>query len=542
MQQMTTLLAFEHQQTQAANLQLQESLSQQKKIERQLQFQNQLATHILRYQTTSGLHSWLQAIGSHFRATHIHFSPQSEGFEAVHIALSNEPTFDQERLDLETKTELDASIHLIEKERLTLCALPLHSPSKFIGTLTLQFHHRFTETSALQKTTYLLNIGLMRVLDDIRIKDHHQLIQRILNGLREAILFVDVTNTNIFTNRMFHQLFPDWSPSEKQSENLAFVIESFEPLILETDALYAYVEQIKAGFEHDTIVPAQDFSMPDDRYLRLYTEFLPDRQGILFVFRERTVEVNHAKKEQNFISVLSHELRTPLASIEGFSELMLHRTLSSEKQQKYLETVRSETRRLSQLLTEFLDYQRLSHQKESYQLESFCIEHMFVELTEWLNVTTSTHHIQIESDGPCLITADPEKIRRVLLNLLNNAIKYSSAGSNIHVSLACRETEVIITISDDGYGIPTQDLPYLFDPYYRVEQADHLQVQGTGLGLTICKEIIEAHGGRITVHSEIGKGSDFFIRLPRDEEWNTTNNMHKNSMNNLQLGSEERGS
>lgn len=542
MQQMTTLLAFEHQQTQAVNSQLQESFYQQKIIERQLQFQNQLATQILRHQSMSGLHTWLQAIGSHFRATHIHFSPQSESFEPVHIALSDEPTFDQERLELEAKTELDTSLHLIEKEQSTLCALPLHSPSKFIGTLTLQFHHRFTETIALQKTTHLLNIGLMRLLDDIRIKDHHQLIQRILNGLREAILFVDVTNTNIFTNHMFHQLFPNWSPSEKQSESLAFVIETFEPLILETDALYAYVEQIKAGFEHATVVPAQDFSMSDDRHVRLYTEFLSDRQGILFVFRERTVEVTYAKREQNFISVLSHELRTPLASIEGFSELMLHRTLSTSKQRKYLETMRSETQRLSQLLTEFLDYQRLSHQKESYQLESFCIEHMLIELTEWLNVTTSTHHIQIESDGPCLITADPEKIRRVLLNLLNNAIKYSSAGSNIQVSLACCEAEIVITISDDGYGIPKKDLPHLFDPYYRVEHEDHLQVQGTGLGLPICKEIIEAHGGRITVHSEIEKGSDFFIRLPRDEEWNTTNNMYKDSMNNLQIGSEERGS
>ena len=542
MQQMTTLLAFEHQQTQVANLQLQESLYQQKTIERQLQFQNQLATQILRHQSTSGLHTWLQVIGSHFRAAHIYFSPQSENFEPVHIALSDEPIYDKERLELEAKTELDTSIHLIEKEQLTLCALPLHSPSKFIGSLTLQFHHRFTETVALQKTTHLLNIGLMRLLDDIRIKEHHQLIQRILNGLREAILFVDVTNTNIFTNRMFHQLFPNWSPSENQSENLAFVIEAFEPLILETEALYAYVEQIKAGFDHASVIPAQDFSMPDDRHLRLYTEFLPERQGILFVFRERTVEVNHAKKEQNFISVLSHELRTPLASIEGFSELMLHRSLSPSKQRKYLETMRSETQRLSQLLTEFLDYQRLSHQKESYQLESFCIEHMLIELTEWLNVATSTHHLQIQTDGPCLITADQEKIRRVLLNILNNAIKYSPVDSNIQISLACCEAEIVITISDDGYGIPKQDLPYLFDPYYRVEQADHLQVQGTGLGLPICKEIIEAHGGRITVHSEIGKGSDFFIRLPRDEEWNTTNNMYNNSMNNLQLGSEERGS
>lgn len=542
MQQMTTLLAFEHQQTQAANLQLQESLFQQKTSERQLQFQNQLATQILRHQSTSGLHTWLQAIGNHFRATHVHFSPQSENFESVHIVLSDEPPCDKERMVLEAKTKLDASIHLIEKEQLTLCALPLHSPSKFIGTVTLQFHDHFKETIALQKTTHLLNIGLMRLMDDIRIKDHHQLIQRILNGLREAILFVDLTNTNVFTNRMFHHLFPDWSTSKKQSENLAFVIETFESLIIETDVLYAYIEQIKAGFENASSIPAQDFSMPGDRHVRLYTEFLPERQGILFVFRERTVEVNHAKKEQNFISVLSHELRTPLASIEGFSELMLHRTLSPSKQRKYLETMRSETQRLSQLLTEFLDYQRLSHKKESYQLERFCIEHLLIELTEWLNVSTSTHHLQIQTDGPCLITADQEKIRRVLLNILNNAIKYSPVDSNIQVSLACCEAEIVITISDEGYGIPTQDLPYLFDPYYRVEQADHLQVQGTGLGLPICKEIIEAHGGHITVHSEIGKGSDFFIRLPREEEWNTTNNMYKNSMNNLQLGSEERGS
>ncbi|MGX9807476.1 sensor histidine kinase [Exiguobacterium acetylicum] len=520
MQQMTTLLAFEHQQTQAVNTKLQESIGQQKIFERQLQFQNQLATQILRYQSTSGLHTWLQAIGTHFRATHVHFSPQSNDLEHVHIALTKEPTCDQERLALEAKTELDASIHLIEMDQLTLCALPLHSSSKFIGTLTLQFHRPFTDTIALQKTTHLLNIGLMRLLDDIRIKDHHQLIQRILNGLREAILFVDVSNMNIFTNQMFHQLFSNWSPSEKQSESLSFVIETFEPLLLETEALYAYVEQIKAGFEHGSIVPAQDFSMPDDRHLRLYTEFLPERQGILLVFRERTVEVNYAKKEQDFISVLSHELRTPLASIEGFSELMLHRTLSPEKQRKYLETMRSETQRLSQLLTEFLDYQRLSHQKETYQLESFCIEHMLIELTEWLNVVTATHHLHIQTDGPCLITADQEKIRRVLLNILNNAIKYSPVDSNIHVSLACFEAEVVITISDDGYGIPKQDLPYLFDPYYRVEHADHVQVQGTGLGLPICKEIIEGHGGRITVHSEIGKGSDFFIRLPRDEEWN----------------------
>ncbi|MCT4792747.1 MULTISPECIES: HAMP domain-containing sensor histidine kinase [Exiguobacterium] len=339
--------------------------------------------------------------------------------------------------------------------------------------------------------------------------------QRILNSLREAIIYVDLSAGQLIHNRALSNLFPELSDLPEDTQELASITKVMERLIVDHQALSLYMDEVRRHLEVGLPIATQDFEIRQNRYVRLYTEILDDQRGLIFVFRERTAEVETIQKEKSFISMISHELRTPLASIEGFSELMIHRKLPPDKQLKYLKTVKTEAQRLGHLVSEFLDYQRMSHQKEKYHFEPFDLSNLVVEIVDWMNISVPSHQIIFDTKHKkCKILADEDKIRRLLINLINNAVKYSPDNPRIDVLLDCSPEEVVVTISDNGLGIPKKDIPHLFDSYYRVDHQEHKKIQGTGLGLLICKEIVDAHGGQISVSSEVNKGSDFLIRLP----------------------------
>lgn len=221
--------------------------------------------------------------------------------------------------------------------------------------------------------------------------------------------------------------------------------------------------------------------------------------------------------KDELISTVSHELRTPLSSILGYLELLRYRQLTPEKTQRYVEIMHEEAKRLTTLLNEFLDIQRMEGGKQPYDFKSFSLRQLLLDTTDAFGETAETHRIVLDvKEDPVMIVADENKIKQVVLNLLSNAIKYSPSADHITVSLHTQGEQAIITVTDHGLGIPQNAFDKLFTKFYRVDNSAVRKIGGTGLGLAICKEIIESHGGAISVESELHQGSTFTVVLDLD--------------------------
>ncbi len=225
-------------------------------------------------------------------------------------------------------------------------------------------------------------------------------------------------------------------------------------------------------------------------------------------------EYDRLKSE--FVGIVAHDFRRPLMAIRGFAELVLEEEdLPPETRQEYMRTVISETEHLALLANDTL----LITQIETGQL-SFNFREVDVGpfLLEAVPLGLSEHSVLVDvPQGFPKIWADPDRLRQVLTNLLSNAVRYSPSGESIVVRVRERGTQhIVIEVVDHGLGIPPDQIGKLFQKFARVRTEDHLKISGTGLGLYICRLIVEGHGGQIWVESEVGKGSTFGMSLPLD--------------------------
>jgi len=225
------------------------------------------------------------------------------------------------------------------------------------------------------------------------------------------------------------------------------------------------------------------------------------------------LRLNTLKAE--FISTVSHELRSPLTPIVGFSELLSATTIDADRVRDMGAEILRHAQRMQRLVDDLLD---VSHMEAG----RFRLDMVDVDLGQLLERTVteiarqSDHHeVAYHSVGALpVIRGDPLRLRQVIDNLLTNAIKYSPEGGQIDVTAFQRGTEVVVAVRDQGIGLPPDKLGRLFEKFYRVDNALAHRVRGSGLGLAIVKHIIDAHGGRVWVESELGRGSTFTFSLP----------------------------
>ena len=236
--------------------------------------------------------------------------------------------------------------------------------------------------------------------------------------------------------------------------------------------------------------------------------------GSVIVLNDTTAahELDRAKDE--LIAMVSHELRTPLASLVGFSELLLSREFPDAQRKKYLETMLKEGQRLTELINDFLDLQRMEGGYKRLDLGPADLATLITRAVTAAGDNTKTPiEVVLPEDLP-LVIADVNAVHQVLINLLSNARKYSPGGGPIRVDARVIDDAVEISIRDSGLGLPAEVLPKLFNKFYRVANVDRRGISGTGLGLAICRGIIEAHGGRIAAESSgSGQGSRFYFTL-----------------------------
>lgn len=229
----------------------------------------------------------------------------------------------------------------------------------------------------------------------------------------------------------------------------------------------------------------------------------------------RQKEVDRLKNE--LVSTVSHELRTPLGSLCGFAELLLAREHPPARQRQFLGIILEEGRRLGRLVDDFLDIQRIESGRQTYQMEPASLDDLAGQAVAAFGGMAGA---QVELVPPChplaAVRADPARIRQVLANLLSNAVKFSK-GAPVQVRFEARPGWVRVLVEDHGIGIPAEAQSRLFTRFFRVDNRDTRTIGGTGLGLALVKSLVDAHGGQVGVHSEVGVGSTFWFELPTGE-------------------------
>jgi signal transduction histidine kinase len=229
-------------------------------------------------------------------------------------------------------------------------------------------------------------------------------------------------------------------------------------------------------------------------------------------------ELALAKLKSDFVSNVSHELRTPLALIRLYAEtLELGRISNSGKQQEYYEIIRKESERLTSLINNILDFSRIESGKKEYSFRETDVADLVRSTLESYRFEIEQNGFQldqkIESDVPPL-WVDREAIARSLLNLVNNAVKYSGAEKYLGVHLYRHNNGVNLEVVDHGIGIPAKEHLKIFEKFYRVGDPLVHNTKGSGLGLSLVRHIVQAHGGEVAVESTPGMGSKFIITLP----------------------------
>jgi signal transduction histidine kinase len=236
--------------------------------------------------------------------------------------------------------------------------------------------------------------------------------------------------------------------------------------------------------------------------------------GVVLILRDITRERNLARLRSDFISNVTHELKTPLTSIRMYTEsLLMGRVKTSDGQKEYLEVVVNESERLKRMINNILEFSKMEKGKPEYHFVNSNLASILKSAMQEMNYWFEKENFEIvtELDEKINAEVDPEKMKQVIENLLSNAIKYSSDTKKIFIRLFRGINHICIEVEDCGMGIPEEKIPRIFEAFYRIDQKDN--ISGTGLGLTVVKEIIEAHNGKITVTSKPGKGSKFVIML-----------------------------
>jgi two-component system phosphate regulon sensor histidine kinase PhoR len=325
----------------------------------------------------------------------------------------------------------------------------------------------------------------------------------------EGVLVVDARNEIILANDQLRELFDAWGDLEGRSPLEALRHADLDAVMAEAQSTDLPVSAaIAAGLAAARSVRVQAVRFPSGSGRRL---------GTVAVLHDITELVCLEQVRRDFVANASHELRTPLTAIRGFTETLLSsRDLPDADRRSYLEIVDRHARRLGNLVGDLLELSRIEGREQQLELVGVDLPAVADELIRdsRTRFTEKDLDVSLESRGQATVWADPQAVEQILLNLLDNAAKYTEPGGRIEIRIESDEHSVRTSVRDTGIGIPKRDLERIFERFYRVDKARSRALGGTGLGLSIVKHLIQSLGGEIAVESELGKGSIFSFTLP----------------------------
>ena len=242
-------------------------------------------------------------------------------------------------------------------------------------------------------------------------------------------------------------------------------------------------------------------------------------RGLVIVLQDITEQERLESLRREFVANVSHELRTPLTTVKSYVETLMDGAARTPGvRDRFLEVISAETERMTRLVADLLDLSQIDYEGPRWSLDTFALEALVRETCTRFAPQAEQNGVDLECKlAQATVHASRDRIQQVLLNLLSNAVEFTPSGGTIKVEMQMVDREVEVTVEDSGVGIPRDELPRVLDRFYRVEKGRSRRVGGgTGLGLSIAREIVEGHGGQITIESEPGKGTRVCFTLPTD--------------------------
>ena len=328
--------------------------------------------------------------------------------------------------------------------------------------------------------------------------------EAILANMAEAVLTIDQSEQILSAN-----------PAAKEIFNLPGLNVNYQRHLQPPKLLELIGQALQ---EHKTMTG--EVKLPEGGYYLVHlTPMTSDDEDILLVvMQDISARWQLEVMRRQFVANVSHELRTPLTSIQGFVEAILDGVVTDKEAAKhYLQIVLDETKRLNRLVSDLLDLSRLESGELPLKLETLYLTPLLEDLAKTIGPLARNEEIQLELDlEPSFapVKADRDRIAEVILNLVHNALRFTPKGGVVRISTRNFEGEVEVAVADTGPGLPPEELPRVWERFYKSDQARTHGSGGTGLGLAIVKQIVEAHDGKVAVQSEVGKGATFSFSLP----------------------------
>jgi len=359
-----------------------------------------------------------------------------------------------------------------------------------------------------------------REIAQLRQEQEQDKVQRqakqelVLDSMVEGLLLLDGSGRIQLANRAFRRLFP--APGEIRSKTILEVLRwpELSQLIKELGATQAWVNrEIR-------------FPGPDEVWFQISAASITDKdaegQGTVLVFHDVSQLKRLERTRQEFVANVSHELRTPLSHIKGYAETLLSGAKDNpEVSTRFLQTIERNAERLRLLIEDLLTISEIESGRVRLDLKPVSVASLVSRVLNDFQTRARVRGVTLQSEMvEAEVRADAGRLEQVVSNLVDNAIKYGRQGGRVTVGSRLldggRRAEIFIR--DDGPGLPPEALERVFERFYRVDKARSREQGGTGLGLSIVKHLIQSHGGRVWVRSEMGKGATFYFTLPlRDE-------------------------
>lgn len=345
-----------------------------------------------------------------------------------------------------------------------------------------------------------------------RISAEKNRLDTILRGMGEGVVVTDNAGVITLANPAFRSLL---SPVD-EIEGKTLIEITRQPSLI--NALKKVLETRQEIMEEMTVL------VPEEKFLMTHWVPLMDGEsllGVVAVFHDITDLKLLEKVRKDFVANVSHELRTPVSVIKGYSETLLSegRNLPFEKSVQFIEVIHNHAERLANLISDLLTLSRIESGAISLEPAPVSLDSSVDRAVRLLEGKTRAGNLTVTvtdsiKSAPQVL-ADAGKLEQVLVNLLDNAVKFTPEGGTITVSAEDAGTHVRVNVSDTGIGIPPHDIPRIFERFYRVDAARSRDMGGTGLGLSIVKHIVQAHGGTVSVASVPGRGSTFSFTLKK---------------------------
>jgi signal transduction histidine kinase len=416
-----------------------------------------------------------------------------------------------------------SSFHRNNPEIGSLLSVPLFVSSRSIGLVCClssdinRFHDdhaRLLLTLASQTAVSFEKSMLYRATLEDKLR-----IEAIINSIVDGIIVIDNRANLVLANPTIQKTLQVLPQDYGSPIDRLFARASLPLKFRESDLMTLLAKAIEGGkAERDELVLERDTPLYFQIFCIPLNDLAGNNAGAILLLHDITEWARLDRLKSDFISIVSHELKTPLTSIRGFVKLMKAERVGpiTERQKHYLNIVETQTESLTKLINDLLDLSKIESGMIEVNLQPLALRELLEMVTVQMDSIAREKGIelsvQIPEDFPPVL-ADRDRLGQVIFNLLDNAIKFTESGGEVKIAASTFNGYCLIKISDTGLGIPATDLPYIFDKFYQVESSLTRQRGGTGLGLTISRQLVRAHGGDIWVNSSLGKGTTFFFTL-----------------------------